>query len=248
VRVDAAAAIFATTCDQMRRAIELAGQERTLPLFLLQVPHTWQTTAARRYYAAELDRLGRFLESCGGRVPTDAELARVMRAHDDARRERTGDGGVDRAGGVVPLAVVGGPLCEEDRVIFELVARARGAVVLDATEYGERALPLPFDRRQLDSDVRGELATAYFDGIADAGRRPNSELYKWLKVRMAERAVRGIIFVCYAWCDTWHAEAARMREWAGLPFLQLELTGERGAAAMLEHRVQAFFETVRCDR
>ena len=242
---DAAAAVFTTTCDQMRRAIELVEREAAPPLFLLHVPHTWQTAAVRRYFAAELDRLGRFLETCGGRAPSDAELARVMRAHEDARRAG-GRGDAERAGDGVPLAVVGGPLCAEDRVIFELVAGAGGATALDATEYGERALPAPFDRRRLDSDPRGELAAAYFDGVVDAARRPNGELYRWLKLRLAERAVRGIIFVRYGWCDTWHAEAARMREWAALPFLDLELTGERGAAAILAQRVQAFLETVRC--
>ncbi|HAK94476.1 MAG TPA: hypothetical protein DCM87_05615 [Planctomycetes bacterium] len=244
----AAAAIFTTMCDQMRRAVETVRGRDAPPLFVLNVPHTWQTAGARRYYAAELDRLGRFLQGLGGVPTADADLARVMREHDDARRAGAASaaGGVTPGDGAAPVAVVGGPLSAGDRVLFDCIARAGGAVVLDATEHGERALPLPFDRRRLGGDPRGELAAAYFDGIVDAGRRPNTELYRWLKARLAARAVRGIVFAHYAWCDAWHAEAARMREWARLPFLCLELTGEAGAAAVLAHRVEAFVETVRC--
>lgn len=244
----AAAAVFTTACDQMRRAVETVQGRDAPPLFLLNVPHTWQTAGARRYYAAEIDRLSRFLCALGGASPADDDLARVMREHDDARRAGVAASGgrTAPAGAAVPLAVIGGPLSADDRALFDLIARAGGAVVLDATEHGERALPLPFDRRRLDGDPRGELAAAYFDGIQDAARRPNTELYRWLKTRLAARAVRGIVFTHYAWCDTWHAEAARMREWARLPFLCLELAGEAGAAPVLGGRVEAFVEAVRC--
>jgi len=85
----------------------------------------------------------------------------------------------------VPLAVVGGPLMQRDRVLFEIIRDCGGRIVLDATETGQRGVCRPFDRRQLTEDPLLELAQAYFR-IPDAGRRPNSELYQWLKDRLAQ--------------------------------------------------------------
>ena len=63
---------------------------------------------------------------------------------------------------------------DADYAFFDLVERAGGRVVLDATEGGERTLPRPFDPARLAADPFEELADAYFDAIPDAFRRPNS--------------------------------------------------------------------------
>ena len=84
----------------------------------------------------------------------------------------------------VPLALVGGPLMQRDRVLFDLVEECGGRIVLDATETGQRGVRGPFDRRRLLEDPLMELAEAYFR-IPDASRRPNSELYQWLKDQLA---------------------------------------------------------------
>ena len=84
----------------------------------------------------------------------------------------------------VPLAIVGGPLMQRDRVLFDVVEECGGRIVLDATETGQRGLPGPFDRRRLTEDPLMELAQVYFR-IPDASRRPNSELYRWLKDELA---------------------------------------------------------------
>ena len=55
---DADATIVTTVCDQMRRASERIARESSLPLFLMNVPATWQTAAAHRLYLSELRRLG----------------------------------------------------------------------------------------------------------------------------------------------------------------------------------------------
>ena len=88
-----------------------------------------------------------------------------------------------------------------------------------------------------------ELANAYFNSIHDASRRPNSELYKWLKKMLADREVRGIIFHRNLWCDIWHAELKRLKDWVGLPFLDIESTcdGESNQPRN-ENRIRAFLE------
>ena len=45
-----AAVIFTTACDQMRRAPDLLERSRLDRVFVMNVPHTWQTTAAFRLY------------------------------------------------------------------------------------------------------------------------------------------------------------------------------------------------------
>jgi len=68
------AVVTSTTCDQMRYATAWMEQNSAVPVFLLNVPATWQTAAARNQYKAELARLGRFLASVGGTQPNGERL------------------------------------------------------------------------------------------------------------------------------------------------------------------------------
>ena len=265
------AVVLTTTCDQMRRASEAIADRSGASTFLFHVPTTWQTAAAQQYYTDELKRLGRFLAGLGGEAPTNAGLAEVMDEYDTARAKlraargrlsarqlsqaiasfhRTGNleyaperPSASRGG--IPLALVGGPLLRDHFDLFDLIERAGGDVVLDATTSGERTLPAPFDRRRLRADPLGVLAEAYFGHIPDAFRRPNSQLYTWLKRETAQRGVRGILFRHYLWCDTWHAEAQRMKEWTELPLLTLVAGDEVGANGHVRSRVQSFLEMLR---
>ena len=72
----------------------------------------------------------------------DRRYAEHLAALRDERRvmtpvERRGTTRVRR----IPLALVGGPLLGDDFALPELVARAGGHIVLDASEWGERTLP-----------------------------------------------------------------------------------------------------------
>ena len=60
-RPDVSGLVLTTTCDQMRYVAAMLEQRGDRPVFLLNVPSTWQTPAARRLYLDELRRLGRFL-------------------------------------------------------------------------------------------------------------------------------------------------------------------------------------------
>jgi benzoyl-CoA reductase/2-hydroxyglutaryl-CoA dehydratase subunit BcrC/BadD/HgdB len=140
----------------------------------------------------------------------------------------------------VALAIVGGPLIQRDRVLFDIVAECGGRIVLDGTETGRRGRPAAFDRRRLVEDPLLELAQAYFR-IPDASRRPNSELYQWLKDQLERTGARGILFHHYVWCDKWHAEFLRLKEWAKLPVLRLDSEGEV-EIVRVRNRVRAFLE------
>jgi benzoyl-CoA reductase/2-hydroxyglutaryl-CoA dehydratase subunit BcrC/BadD/HgdB len=80
-----AGTVLTTTCDQMRRAAEWLALGGGPPVFLMNVPATWQTPASARLYRDELQRLGRFLVRLGGAAPSREHLADTMEAY-DARR------------------------------------------------------------------------------------------------------------------------------------------------------------------
>lgn len=238
-RNDIGGVVVTTACDQMRRVCDLLVRTVPVPAFLLNVPSTWQTVAAQRLYLDELKRLGRFLVRLGGREPDkeDLKCAMLDQVHGN------GVHGTPYQVEGVPLALVGGPLMQRDRVLFDVVAECGGRIVLDATETGQRGLPGPFDRRRLAEDPLLELAQVYFC-LPDAARRPNSELYRWLKDELSRAGARGILFHHYVWCDKWHAEFARLKEWAHLPVLRLDSDGEGGMdRARVRNRVRAFLET-----
>ena len=264
------AVILATTCDQMRRAAELAAWVRPAPVFLMNVPATWQTPAAARLYRDELLRLGRFLVRLGGREPSPGALAGALAVY-DARRERLRgalgllgareasealaafDRGEDPPAPARPshppprgpaIAVVGGPLMRGDARVFDVIEEAGGVVVLDGTESGPRTLPAPFDRRRLHADPLMELVDAYFGAIPDVFRRPDDALYAWFERELAAAGARGIVVWRYVWCDHWAAAVARLRERTGLPVADLDVSGEEGGLARTAHRIQALVEAL----
>lgn len=263
-------AVMTTTCDQMRRINEWLPEEVRERCFMMHVPTSWESASAQRYYRDELRRLGRWLQNAGGRSPDAARLREVMMRF-DATRARILDArpylaarefaavlrdffeggdladlpgtGPIRTGGI-PIGIVGGPLLEDHWTMLDRIENAGGRVALDATAFGERTLPRAFQRRQMREDPFGELADAYFGHIPDAFRRPNSMLYIWLRDMIRERQLRALIFHHYVWCDTWHAEMERMREWADIPLLGIETGDDASLTASAISRLDAFLEVL----
>jgi len=264
--------IVTTMCDQMRRIFDLLVRRIDVPAFLLNVPSTWQTAAAQRLYLDELKRLGRFLVRLGGREPdrkglTDAitqcsigkELVDLypvitppesligpllcvmqqVRHSLDAESRRYAE---DARG--VPIGVIGGPLMERDQVLFRVIRECGGETAFDGTETGYRTVR-NLDSRHLSGNPLEDLAEAYFR-LPDPSRRPNGEFYKWLKDKAACRDVRGLLLHHYVWCDKWHAEFERIKEWTKLPTLRLDSEGEGEMNSLrVRNRIHAFVETLR---
>ncbi|MHC4178557.1 MAG: 2-hydroxyacyl-CoA dehydratase [Planctomycetota bacterium] len=303
---EACGVVMTTTCDQMRHAAGLLQRHTAHPVFLMNVPATWQTAAARGLYLDELKRFGRFLVGLGGTAPSPGDLADVMLEHQSTRTAlrharqsmsarqfaeavaAVGDGqqgtvysrsiapsgraGSDGttlreprpsgrgcqstqerevvhgqvlgpAAGGVPLALLGGPLLQSDYAILDLIEQAGGRLVLDATEGGERTMPGAFDRRAIRDDPLRALSKAYFDTIPDPFRRPNTRFYEWLGEELGVRGVRGVLLRRYVWCDLWHAELHRLREWSPVPVLDIDTChDEEGSLDRLAGRIEAFLE------
>lgn len=261
--------VFTTVCDQMRRGMDIVSSRLQTPVFLMNVPSTWQTVSSQKLYLDELKRLGNFLVQMGGKTPSDVTLAEIMLEYDKARKsilerndklsalqyaqllEQFGKEGPNenrRMGfspccNSIPLAIVGSPLLKQDFEILEITELLGGRIILNATENGERGLCSPFNKRRLKENPLLELADTYFNSIHDASRRPNSELYKWLKIYLAEREIRGIISHRNIWCDIWHAELQRLKDWSGLPVLDIESTGDNKSTNQNTiNRIRAFME------
>jgi len=267
----AAGVVVTTVCDQMRRAFDILVRKCDLPAFLMNVPNTWQNLESQKLYIDELKRLSRFMVRLGGKSPSNEKLTAIMLEYDAARASvlsardylsagryakaiaALGRNGPDKTidyvtaahptiGGV-RLAMIGGPLMKQDFVLFEIIEQSGGRIVLDATETGERGLCGPFDRRRLHDEPLMELADAYFGGIRDISRRPNSELYKWLKRELASRQVQGIVFRRYLWCDMWHAELRRLKDFSDLPVLDIDTAGDNEMERQrTTNRIRAFME------
>jgi benzoyl-CoA reductase/2-hydroxyglutaryl-CoA dehydratase subunit BcrC/BadD/HgdB len=148
--------------------------------------------------------------------------------------------------GAVPLAIVGGPLVEKDFDLFDLVDRLGGRVALDATEGGMRLLPAAFDPQRMADEPLAELARAYFEATPDVFRRPNDALFDWLGRQMAAQGVRGLLFRRYVWCDLWHAELCRFRQWSPVPVLEIDVHhDDQSVPPRIAGRVEAFLEMLR---
>jgi benzoyl-CoA reductase/2-hydroxyglutaryl-CoA dehydratase subunit BcrC/BadD/HgdB len=276
--------IFTTACDQLRRAADACRAGDNSRLFLFNLPATWQTSASRRLYQAEIARLGKFLEGLGGRSPTDASLLEIIRDYEQRRAELVDfiqchpacealeamagyfDGAVQvPSGGVsaarsraakagaasrsratvsagVPLALVGGPLLPSQWTLLEAIESAGGSVVLTATEPGERCLLPPLPPHADAPCPLTALANHYFDHAVDVFHRPNSRLYDWLRSRLTERCVRGMVLWVHVGCDLWRAEAASLREAFQLPVLTLDTHEVRGGGLRDANRLAAFLE------
>jgi hypothetical protein len=225
-------AVFATTCDQLRRAIDGATQG-----FLLDVPAAWQAPAAQRLWRDELRRLGRWMVSLGGTAPDAAQLATEVRTADAERRARR-DQTLARDGHP-RLAVIGGPL---PAIIPELIAAAGGQCALDASETGLRGLAGDLDRRLLADDPFEAMAEAHLR-LADASRRPDTPLHQWLADQLPRHAIVGLVLVADPWCDQWQLQEQRLRHHA--PVLAID-AGD--SPARLRTRLEAFCEMLACHR
>jgi len=255
----------------MRRGAEWFARRSSRSAFLMHVPTTWRTAEVRALYVDELKRLGRFLVGLGGHQPDKSRLAEIILEYDQARQalrercrtlaawaaakamaefhrssvapEANGPAAAPAAG--IPLALVGGPMLRESLEILERIEQAGGRIVLDATVSGEMTLPRPADRRRARREPLAELADMYFGHIPHAFRRPNTQWVAWVKRELAERDVRGLLFLRHLWCDTWHGELGRMKEWASVPVLDMDISDDENSLERLAMRIESFLEAIR---
>jgi benzoyl-CoA reductase/2-hydroxyglutaryl-CoA dehydratase subunit BcrC/BadD/HgdB len=264
---NSAAVCFTTVCDQMRRAAECFDGEKLPPVFIMHVPSTWETISSLKLYQTELKRLSSFLTRLGGEPPIKETLLHTMQIYDDRRNLLKNLKGYlsprafaeaivrfNRTGEVIkskeksefsvngiPVALIGGPLTAQDMKLYDVINKAGGYVALDGTETGERTLPRPFQQKRMQENPFSELMDAYFGSIPDVFHRPNDKLYIWMEHEFSAHDVKGVILVRNVWCDLWHGEVRRIKNWLSIPLLDIDLNGH---APVLRNktRLDAFLE------
>ena len=240
--------VLGAHCDQMRRAGELlTKQEGVDPsqLFLFQMPATWKTEAAKTHYRDELYRLSRFLGDAAGiaKYPVSPVACNGSGKWPVAGDRANNANSSNLIKKLRPrVALLAGDTIDDSPSLAELIHNAGGQVVLDATDGGERTRPSEPDPTLLATDPLEALVNSYFDHIRDVYRRPNSQLYDWLDRRMAEQQVQGLILHRYVWCDLWHAEVGRLKQWSRVPVLDLDNDGQWSGS--LQTRLEAFLEVL----
>jgi benzoyl-CoA reductase/2-hydroxyglutaryl-CoA dehydratase subunit BcrC/BadD/HgdB len=239
------AAVFATTCDQMRRIAQLVADR--LPVFLMNVPATWQTPAARTLFREELQRLSRFLVAMGGIAPMPEALVHTTLdwrstqeapAPEPSPAAHSGDSRTRR------IALAGGPLRPQDQWIRDHLTQHGARIVLDATEFGERGRPAPLDPQRLAADPFAELTRSYFHTIPDAFRRPDTLLHQYLQQRVQASQAQALLLVRPVWCDQWHAQGTRLRQSLPVPVLEIDLGPDDHGQSRLRSRLDALLEAL----
>lgn len=263
------AVILTTTCDQMRRGFDAAVLREERRAFLFNLPATWQTAAAGEIFRSELERLGQFLVAIGGSAPSPDLLRQELLESSRTRKRllELAPGSCSRGfaeavarfhwdgafsppppvgpADQIPLALVGGPFLAAHWKLLDEIEAAGGRVALNATETGERSLMPAFELESGAAHPFDVLVHGYLDNIVDMFQRPNTRLYSWLKLRLGERHVRGIVLWQFTGCDLWRAEVQTLRETFGLPVLLLEAGDDAGTTPREITRLQAFVEMLR---
>jgi hypothetical protein len=232
------AAIFTTGCDQMRRLYELHTTQSPRPAFLLNIPKTTSPTA-RDMLCEEFKRLKRFLLALDGGEWTPERLADQM-AH---RPAETADiAAADTAGADRGLAVIGGPLFEDDYAsLCRRICQSGLSVVFDGTEPAWPALRVSRPLPSVKSDPTAMLAESCL-AVPAVWKRPAGPFFDRLCVLIHRRPILGVIVVRHPFCDYWKAAMYDLRNRLTMPLVAIETNQNGRLSTASLSRVEALLE------
>lgn len=267
--------IGAATCDQMRRALELAGRRSGQASLVIHFPKT-RTAEAEAFYLSELRWLADELTRLASRPFSSDGLRRAIRTRNDiralVRRIRPRLSGGDFAALVHLESSLSGPeMLDFLAAGFEpppvrrdgLPVLAAGSPVtpadwpwLDLLE--ESGLAVVADAtctgdRAVDFEVivgpeedpLEALARGYFRRPPCLFIRPNDEFYAYAGRLARERGARAVIWRSLRGCDIHGLEPPRAERILGLPFLAVDMNCGDAASMRVRTRVEAFVESWR---
>jgi benzoyl-CoA reductase/2-hydroxyglutaryl-CoA dehydratase subunit BcrC/BadD/HgdB len=265
--------IGAATCDQMRRAIELAGRGSGHPPLVIHFPKT-RTAEAEAFYLSELKWLADELTRRTDRSPSAGDLLRAIEARNEIRARirgiRSGLSGGDFAalihleaslptaemldflsgfeappdrGEGLPVLLAGSPHMPADSAWLDLLEESGLAVVADATCTGDRAIDFEIQVVP-EEDPLEALARAYFRRPPCLFIRPNDEFYAYAERLARERGVRAVVWRSLRGCDIHGLEPPRARQILGLPLLAVDMSCGDAASMRIRTRVEAFAESL----
>lgn len=235
ISMDISVSIFTTRCDQMRRISGFVQSEKQ-EKFLMNVPSTWQTPASFEIFKDELKRLSKFLTHLSGKqFSIETMINELKKKKYDIPKSKKGK----------RIAVMGASITDADAGFCKLLTKKSANITFDASEQGEIAQP-DIDFKQLNKHPFKELTNASFRNMPDIAKRPNIQFYDKANEIIRMRKIQGIILRIYPWCDLWHAEVQRIKEYFGLPVLELtvDINVEPEKDKRLQTRLNAFLEMI----
>lgn len=263
--------IGCSTCDQMRRMLEIMGRTNDGKVNIINIPAT-RTEASRDYYLSEIDRFCQTLENKTGKKVDHNKLKEVISKRNAIRQKireiRPGLTGSQMTALIhceyllsadkmisllenletepsvetnIRLLVAGSPISFEEIDLLEQIESLGVSIVADATCTGDRAVDLYVSD---EGELLKNLANAYFQRSPCAWMRPNDEFYDWTKTLIKERNVQAVLWRTYKNCDIWNLEAQRAREKYNLPLLPLDVTSSDFDNPRVKNRIEAFFENM----
>lgn len=262
------------TCDQMRRALELAGRASAAGSLIIGVPKT-RTAEAEALYEQELRWLASELGRRTGRMLESGPLRQAIEARDDIRARmravRTRLSGADFTALVhreetlsaermiefldhyiipaprkpgIPVLVAGSPVATAELDWLRLLEDSGLSVVADATCTGDRAVDFSVGITGADDPLEA-LARAYFRRPPCLFVRPNDEFYAYASRLVGERGVQAVVWRSVRGCDIHALEAPRAARLLGRPLLDLDMSYGDSDSPRIRTRVEAFAESFR---
>jgi benzoyl-CoA reductase/2-hydroxyglutaryl-CoA dehydratase subunit BcrC/BadD/HgdB len=266
--------IGAATCDQMRRALELAGRTAGREALIIHAPKT-RSPEAEDYFVAEVRWLaGEMAKAAGGRLDRE-ELRRAIAVRNGIRSRlrllREALTGADFSALIylearlpagemkaflasfhpvsspvagVPVLLAGSPLTPADWPWLDELEEMGLPVVADATCTGDRAIDFSVEAAE-DEDPLESLARGYFRRPPCPFVRPNDEFYAYAADLARRRGARAVIWRSLRGCDIHALEPSRAERFLGLPLLALDTSCGDASSPRVRTRVEAFLEGLR---
>jgi benzoyl-CoA reductase/2-hydroxyglutaryl-CoA dehydratase subunit BcrC/BadD/HgdB len=265
--------IGAATCDQMRRALELAGRTSGTDALILHAPKT-RSPEAEAYYVAEVRWLAGKLEKEAGRRLEPEALRHAIAARDAIRSSirllREDLYGADFSALIylearlpaaameevmhdfrpdalrpagVPVLLAGSPMTPADWPWLDELEDLGLPVVADATCTGDRAVDFTIEASPGDDPIES-LARGYFRRPPCPFVRPNDAFYEYVADLARRRGARAVIWRSLRGCDIHALEPPRAERLLGLPLLALDMSCGDASSPRIRTRTEAFLESL----
>lgn len=263
--------VGASTCDQMRRSLDLMASNGKKTL-IIDMPAT-RTQDSRDFFFTEMVWLKDRLEQELGKKYDPESLRTVIKARNHIRNRlaqlRQNLKGsqfsalvqlesrlspidmLTMLDGLVVdnvtrananrLMICGSPLTPGDIKFLEMVENAGAEIVADATCTGDRRIDFEIPE---DGNPLKNLSQAYFDRPPCIRARPNDEFYDYTKKMISQRNIDAVIWRTVRFCDLWSSEFQRAQSIMNLPMLNLDMTYSDTNSSRVAVRVEAFLENM----
>lgn len=264
--------IGCSSCDQMKRALEIDGRRNSRMPLIINMPAT-RSRSAREHYKNEIFWLVNKLEGLN-RNKLDKGVLRSIISKRNLIRKKIRKIRSHLSAGELTSIIHLEYLYNTDEMLTFLdnlkIEQKKEKNPLRILVAGS---PMAFEERNIlefietlnvniaadatctgdryiDFDVREEgdpliqLANSYFEKAPCIWMRPNDEFYEYANKLIKERSIHGVIWHSVQFCDIWNLEFQRASEKLKLPILQLAMTYADITSSRIQTRIESFVENL----